>query len=409
MSTGRGRNAELELPESSWRRLRSARASRSLPVWAERGRSALVRLAAWLLPTVAGLLALVTVRSSTPLALLPDAQLFTRAGCQIIEGDVSAPYSNPALQSGPAQTALYCAVSKIAGAGGPEAWFVAATAVGVLGLLVALTALRRRAELAPSPPIVAVACAYIALWTVPTVLTAHSAEVVVPLFWVAAGSLVRRHPVAAGIILGLTVGFELWGLVAFPIVITADTRRHRLLAAAAAGAVAAVLVLPFAIAGHFAMFHFVWPVMPHTLPALIWPAHNNQIVLNFGLGPRVIQLGLAVTACALVARRVRNHAHLLPWAPAMTAEFVRLQVDPTLYTYYWVVPELLSAAALVCATSTRQRLVIGAVAVLQVAGELNEYRLVVVALSLVLVASAVLGPMRTPHLERGAQIKPATT
>jgi hypothetical protein len=49
------------------------------------------------------------------------------------------------------------------------------------------------------------------------------------------------------------------------------------------------------------------------------------------------------------------------------------------------------------------------VAILQVAGELDEFRLVVVALSLVLLASAVFGPMRTPHLDRDAQIQPATT
>jgi hypothetical protein len=410
MSAIAGRSTEDEPAPS-----RTGRSSRAqllwdrLPHWVHAGSGVLLRFDWLILPIVAAVLAVVTAATSLASELLIDGHFFTAAGCQMLAGHVSAPYSNPWLQSGPLQNSLYCIASKVTVHGRPTLWFGIGGAAAISVLLVGLRLVRRRAGLEPSRIIVAVAAAYITFWGIPTLLSIHLAEALVPVLWVAGALLIRRHPVWAGLVLGAGAGVELWALVAIPLVFAARTRGLRIASAAAAGFAAGAMVIPFAVAGHLAMFHFKWPVMPHTLPALIWhePASGPPFV--FGVEPRILQLVVALGCCALVSYRVRSDSRLLPWAPAMAAEFSRLLLDPTLYTYYWITPELLAAVALVCATSTRQRLVVGAVAILQVAGELDEFRLVVVALSLVLLASAVFGPMRTPHLDRDAQIQPATT
>lgn len=382
----------------------------ALPAWVHTGTGALLRCDWWVLPIAAGILALLTAATSLASSVLVDGHLFTTAGCQLLEGHVSAPYSNPRLQSGPLQNGLYCIASKVTVFGPPAIWFGVAGAGLVSVVLLGLRLVRRRAALDRSRAVVAVAAAYITFWAVPTLLSAHLAEVLVPVLWVGGALLIRRHPLWAGLVLGASVGVELWGLVAIPVVLAARTWGGRLLGAAVAGLVAGAVVLPFAAAGHLAMFHFRWPVMPHTLPALIWPAPATGPPFAFGVAARVLQLILALAGCAVVAYRVRDDARLLPWAPALTAEFLRLLVDPTMYTYYWVTPELLVAVALVCAAGTRQRLIVAAVGVLQVAGELDEYRVLVVALSLLLVGSAVLG--RTEPSRRvapDAPIRPLAT
>lgn len=352
---------------------------------------ALVRGRWVLIPLLA---ALATVVSAWGMPGMDDAGLFTRTGCQLLEGHVGLAYSNPELQSGPLQVALYCGAAHVTGLSGlenPAVWSTIAVVAVTLGLLAALPLLRRHAGLNASPATVTVAAAYFAVWVATVTIGIHSAEVLTPAMWVTAAVLVRRHPVIAGLVLGATAGVEMWGLVAVPIVFAAPTARQRVAGAAAAAALATLLVVPFALAGHLAMFTFEWPVLPHTLPALIWPVRASGVAPNFGVLPRVLQLALAAGGCAGVAYRVRHRPALLAWLPALTAEYLRLLVDPTLYPYYWVVPELLVAAAVVCSSTSRQKLLAGLLAVLPVAGALGELQVIDAMASLGLLSLVLRG------------------
>ena len=382
-----GATGDAALPPAS---ARSVTMSDALPQWAISLGSGLVRWAWVGLPVLAAAMALVTARGSTGLDLLLDQQLFTAAGCQILTGHVATAYSNPGLQSGPLQNALYCVASKVTPLARPSIWFALGAAAVVVGLLVGLRSVARRAGLSPSRRVVAVAGTYVALWMIPTMMIIHSAEALIPVTWVAGAMIVRRHPLAAGLVLGASLGLELWGIVAIPIVLAADSWRRRLSAGAIATFTGTAVIVPFALAGHLEMFRFKWPVMPHTLPELIWPTSMDGKTGHFGLAPRLLQVVLACGTCAFLAYRLRNNGRLLFWAPALAADFVRLLIDPTMYTYYWVVPELLAMVALVCATTTRERVIVGFLAVLQVVGELDHLRVGVVAVSLVLVGSVVL-------------------
>jgi hypothetical protein len=163
----------------------------------------------------------------------------------------------------------------------------------------------------------------------------HPAQVWIPALWVAAAALARRgNWAAAGAVVGLSSGFELWGMLGAPVLLLGPWRR---VAAgwAVQAAVGAALLAPFALGGEFHMFDQVWRV-----------GHGSPLSLLLPLGTvytwplRLAQGAVAVAAGGLAAWRLRASVHAL-WLVPLCASVVRVLLDPVINTWYLVAPEIL--------------------------------------------------------------------
>src|SRR5207302_4710715 len=93
-----------------------------------------------------------------------------------------------------------------------------------------------------------------------TFLDGHPAELVVPLVWVLAGRRAQRgQAIRAGLLVGLSAGLEVWGLLGLPVLLLARPRRA-LGGSVAAAAAAATLFAPFLIFGRFEMLSYRWQI-----------------------------------------------------------------------------------------------------------------------------------------------------
>jgi hypothetical protein len=158
----------------------------------------------------------------------------------------------------------------------------------------------------------------------------HAAEVAIPFMWVWATALAARgRAVMAGILIGLSAGWESWGVLGAPILLL-ERRPHRLLIASAAAGLAAVAVyLPFAATGQFELFKLTWTIRPGTLPSLLWSR-----TARFTWQMRLVQglsTGSAGALTVLAGRRSRN----VVWLAPLVIILVRLLLDPLLLPYYW--------------------------------------------------------------------------
>jgi hypothetical protein len=164
----------------------------------------------------------------------------------------------------------------------------------------------------------------------------HPAQVIVPLLWALAGLEARRGRASlAGVLVGVSAGFELWGILGVAVFATLPRSRAAVRAIAAAVLVTLALYAPFAFAGEFSMFEYRWLVNGDTLLSLLvepgtaftWPL-------------RVIQGATAVLAGATVAWTLRRSA-VSVWAGPIVLVAVRLALDPVRYPWYWLALETL--------------------------------------------------------------------
>jgi hypothetical protein len=175
------------------------------------------------------------------------------------------------------------------------------------------------------------------------VTTGHPAQVIIPLLWIVAACAARAgQPLASGILIGLSAGWEVWGLLGAPIVLLAAHPRILRTGLAAAGT-ALLLYLPFVLTGHFAMFGMTWRIGAASLPHLLAPD-----LATFPWTLRLAQAVLAVAAGCAVAMLTRSTDYGI-WLVPLAILLVRLLPDPLLFGYYWVAPAtvaLLLAGAL---------------------------------------------------------------
>jgi len=167
-------------------------------------------------------------------------------------------FADPSVQAGPLQL-LILRVGDLVGA------LPLVIEVGCAGLIwvVAGRLVGRRAQLIVSLAAVALSLTYSAY------TDGHPAQLVAPLLWVLAALEVRRgRGVRAGALVGLSAGFELWGLLGVAVLVLAPRVR-----AAAAGfatqlSVVLAMFMPFVIVGHFRMFDYHWQVNGDTVLGL---------------------------------------------------------------------------------------------------------------------------------------------
>jgi hypothetical protein len=178
----------------------------------------------------------------------------------------------------------------------------------------------------------------------------HPAQVVVPLLWILAACDAREgRTVRAGALVGLSAGFEVWGVLGAVVFVLAPRVRAALAGVATEAGVVLALLLPFVVAGGFHMLEYHWQVNGDTLLSLVVSPGTH-----FTWPMRLLQGCAALAAGAAVAWPLRRTLHAA-WLAPLAVVAVRLALDPVRYPWYWLALQtlvLLGAAELL---ATRAR------------------------------------------------------
>jgi hypothetical protein len=165
----------------------------------------------------------------------------------------------------------------------------------------------------------------------------HPAQLVVPLLWVLAGLDAREgRALRAGALVGLSAGFEVWGLLGAVIFVLAPRMRAALTGLASEVAVAAGLFLPFVAAGQFRMFDYHWQINGDTLLGLFFQP-GTPFTWSMRLCQGLAALGVGVG----LAWPLRRSLHAVWLAPCAVVA-VRVALDPVRYQWYWLAIETLA-------------------------------------------------------------------
>lgn len=272
-----------------------------------------------------------------------DTRYFLHASQTLLSSHWLETFADPGLQAGPLQ------VAGIGGAGrlGEAVGVSALRAVSVLQN-VALTALvmvgagavarpRRRRLVAAAAGVIALAAGTIGS----AFFYGHPAEVVDPVLWVlAARASKARRPLVAGSLVGVSAGFETWGILGLAVLLLDRRARAVTLGVGAALAVTTAIYGPFILHGPFAMFAYRWSVAPGTLPSVL------GIGPSFGWPLRVLQAAAAGAAGAAVSVLLRRYWAAC-WIAPLSILCVRIGLDPGRGSWYLLAPQtvaLLGAA-----------------------------------------------------------------
>ena len=295
------------------------------------------RLVPWLVPAAAAALLEPFVRSDGG-----DTWLFVRAGRTLLSPHWTHAFADSSIQAGPLQLALYGSV-------GRSPVVLAAVLAATAALLVATAA---RAAGVARPRVLALAgvAAVATGFTTHVFDAGHPADGFLPLLWIVAAAEVRRgRTVRAGLLVGLSAGFETWGILGLAVFALAPTRSAVARSAATACAVVGLLFLPFVLFGDFAMTGYRWQIASQSLLGQVFAPGTA-----FGWPLRLAQGAAALGAGVLVARALRTSVHAV-WAAPIAVVLARLALDPIDHGYYFdgVQAAGLVALALVAARGLR--------------------------------------------------------
>jgi hypothetical protein len=309
-------------------------------------RQALLRLLAWLVPLGAsGLVAAFGTRDPA------DLPYFAHAARTLFSSRWADTFADPSLQVGALQLILVGICDRIGGLGFLAYAFqiaLAAFIVFVVGRL-----LRGRPHRIAFQALAGFAAVMLGM-TAEAYSYGHPAQVAVPLMWVLAALDARDgRTFRSGAWLGLSAGLELWGVLGAPALLLAPVFRRALGGFAAQVFVTGALYLPFVLGGDFRMFDYRWKVEGWTLVRFLVPAGSD-----FPWGLRLLQGAVALIVGGALALALRRTERAV-WTVPLGIVAVRLLLDPTLYSWYWLGLETLAlVAAVELATSlpTRWRL-----------------------------------------------------
>ena len=263
-----------------------------------------------------------------------DLVYFVHRGEQLLSGGWANTFADPVLQSGPLQLVLFGAVRNLTALA-----FVLELAAAFLLLYVL-----GKLHIGDRVRLLVGVLAVVAGMTQGAFVDGHPAEAIVPLLWVLAGLAAREDRVLrAGALIGLSAGFELWGVLGAVVLLLAPRLKRAFIGGLVEAGVVMAMLAPFAIAGSFRMFEHEWHVATGTILSLV-----IQPGTHFGWPLRLLQSALALAAGAAIATRFRRSVHAF-WLVPLGVVIVRLVLDPLAFGWYFLEAEalVLVGAALV--------------------------------------------------------------
>jgi hypothetical protein len=197
-------------------------------------------------------------------------------------------------------------------------------------------------------PLVFVVVAALVLGVIPDAYsTGHLAEPAAGLLWLVAARDARADRVwRAGLLVGVSACFELWGILGVTVLALAPSIRRAAVGVALAAAILALALAPFVLAGDFHMFQFQWTIEAGPINYVVGAGHR------FGWPLRMMQGAAAVGVGGGLARLLRKNPASVFIVPAATVT-VRLLLDPLGMFYYW--DPLIELALIGAATAYVQR------------------------------------------------------
>lgn len=284
---------------------------------------------------IAGLALVVAVLDGGGHFEVQDPQLFIHAGRRLFGGDALNVFADKAVQEGPLALLFWGLVGFISDLINVNARMVASIVIYV-GFTLALVLLIRRAfeeRERPSADIELFAAAIVLLggftWTM--LSTGHIAEGVIPLLWFQAARDARRGRVErAGLLIALSAGLKLWGVLGVPLLLLdPDLSVGKLVRGAlVAGGGAALLYAPFALFGTFNTFDYRWQVAGSSFVHRLFPGDPT-----FSWEQRVAQSAIVVLVGSGLAWMARGSRRAL-WAVPLALIGAKLVLDPILFEYY---------------------------------------------------------------------------
>lgn len=314
-----------------------------------------------LLVVLAAVGVVVQAVASTPsVGYVPiDYSLFGPLGADILQGRWDSIFSDKIVQAG-ALELIFWGIPDLIGVEGQVGWIilsvVGATIFAIVVSAVAERMLRAHTSTWSVPLAVGISAvaSLTGLYTL-AITSGHPAQVVVTLLWIVAARLAMRGRAAgAAAVIASTAGWELWGLLAIPLLLLLPRIDVRAVVRAGIAGLAVVLALygPFLLLGPFRMFDYRWEVRDTSLAHLLFPESDS-----FPWQLRLIQGGLTIGAgiAATVLLRGRTEA---VWLPMLLVDAVRLATDPVLGRYYGVSPALLLLVGIAFAIAFRSWVVL---------------------------------------------------
>ncbi len=272
-----------------------------------------------------------------------DVPLFLERASLLLSGAWSDTYANSDLQAGPLQLVLLGSGRLLAEETGLSPELVVSVLVELLVLAAFFFVAHRLVRGRPRSRAVLAAAGLagvgIGLFSLDA-LSGHVAQTLVPLLWILAGLTAREGSLArAGLLVGVSAGFEAWGLLGIAVLVLAPTLRKVTLGVAVAATSAVLLFAPFVLAGDFRMFEYDWRTSGGTLPGLLLGAGEP-----FSWPMRLGQAACAVAVGAALARWLR-HSISAVWLVPLAVVGVRLALDPVSYPWYWTALQTLALIA----------------------------------------------------------------
>ena len=308
---------------------------------AERYRALWSRLARWRWAAVAVAAA---VSGCYHPVLLPDPIRFARAGLLILQGRPAEVYARPWEQGGPFELLASLLSLPLPAmrrsdftlvSDGPALLPLHVAGAALLFALLLLTArgLRRATGLPASAEaeLLVVVLALVTLLPRTMWIGGHPSQLAIPLCWAWGGALAYRGRTgAAAVVIGLSAGWETWGLLGVPVLLLDRDPKRLLRNVALAAGAAALPYLPFVLTGSFRMFELSWTVPDFSLVHQVLPG-----LVRFTWPMRLLQSSGAVAAGAIVVLALGRRRDVV-WLTPLAVTGVRLLLDPLQLDYYWL-------------------------------------------------------------------------
>ena len=186
-----------------------------------------------------------------------DFVLYTATGKTMLSGAWVHTFHDPRVQAAPFELLSARALHWMAGPSHVALAIATETILCAALILTFRSVVGRR-----SIPLVFFIAAVIALGPIPDAYaTGHYAEPVAGILWLLAARYARAGRVElAGLLIGISAGFELWGVLGITVLALAPSLRRAVRGVVIAAAIPVLMLAPFMLAGDFHMFSFHWYV-----------------------------------------------------------------------------------------------------------------------------------------------------